>query len=178
MISYALNIMAIDGLIEQRVSRLEALFEDVLKERINFIALRLDQIYEKTEKDKAEVLTKTETDKTEIKAEIAEKFMGLYEKTEKDKAEIAEKFMGLYEKTEKDKAEILTKTERDKTELIDRMQRDKTELIDRMQRDKTELIDRMQRNKTELIYWMTGLVLGFSALTITAIWAILSFALR
>ena len=149
LISYALNIMAIDGLIEQRVSRLETLFEDVLKERINFIALRLDQIYEKTEKDKTEILTKTETDKTEIKAEIAEKFMGLYEKTERDKAE------------------ILTKTERDKTELIDRMQRDKTELIDRMQRD-----------KTELIYWMTGLVLGFSALTITAIWAILSFALR
>ncbi|MCL0069096.1 hypothetical protein M1N42_05125, partial [Thermodesulfovibrionales bacterium] len=106
-----LNIMAIDGLIEQRVSRLETLFEDVLKERINFIALKLDQIYEKTEKDKTEILTNIETDKTEIKAEIAEKFMGLYEKTERDKTE------------------ILTKTERDKTELIDRMRRDKTEFI-------------------------------------------------
>ncbi len=75
--------------LEQRVSRLETLFEDVLKERINLIAIRLDQIYEKTERDKTELLEK-----------------------------IANLRADLYEKTEKDKTEILTKTERDKKEII------------------------------------------------------------
>ncbi len=98
--------------LEQRVSRLEILFEEVIKERLNYISLRLDQLYAKTEKDKAELLEK----------------IGL-----------------LYAKTEKDKSEILAKTDRDKRELI---------------------------------YWMVGLILGFSTLTITAIWAILSFALK
>lgn len=98
--------------LEQRVSRLEILFEEVIKERLNYISQRLDQLYAKTEKDKAELLEK----------------IGL-----------------LYAKTEKDKSEILEKTDRDKRELI---------------------------------YWMVGLILGFSTLTITAIWAILSFALK
>jgi len=80
--------------LEQRVSRLEALFEDVLKERITHISTRLDQLYEKTERDKSEVLAKTDKD------------------------------------------------------------------------------------KRELIYWMVVLMLGFSTLIITAIWGILSFALR
>ncbi|MCD5412051.1 MAG: hypothetical protein LRZ90_04360, partial [Thermodesulfovibrionales bacterium] len=74
-------------------------------------------------------------------------------------------------KTERDKTEILTKTERDKAEIL-------TQLYEKTERDKTELIDRMQRDKREFIYWISGLVLGFSVLTITAVWAILSFALR
>ncbi|HHT9112394.1 MAG: hypothetical protein HZA47_03930 [Planctomycetes bacterium] len=102
--------------LEHRITRLEALYEDVLKEKITYIASRLDQIYEKTERDKTDILTKTERDKTDI----------------------------------------LTKTERDKTELLIKTEKD----------------------KKELIYWMIGLILGFSTFTITAIWAILSFALR
>jgi hypothetical protein len=98
--------------LEQRVARLETLFEDVLKEKITHISARLDQLYEKTERDKTELL---------------------------------EKIANLYAKTEKDKAEILVKTDKDKRELI---------------------------------YWIVGLMLGFSTLTITAIWAILSFALK
>ncbi len=98
--------------LEQRVARLETLFEEVLKERIAHIATRLDQLYEKTERDKTELL---------------------------------EKIANLYAKTEKDKTDILTKTDKDKRELI---------------------------------LWMVGLILGFSTLTITAIWAILSFALK
>ncbi len=82
--------------LEHRVARLETLFEDVLKERINLIAARLDQIYEKTERDKTEILAKTERDKTEL----------------------LEKIANLYAKTEKDKSEILAKTEKDKKELI------------------------------------------------------------
>jgi hypothetical protein len=89
--------------LEHRVARLESLFEDVLKERMNLIAARLDQIYEKTERDKTELL---------------EKIGNLYAKTEKDKAELLEKIGNLYTKTEKDKAEILVKTERDKREII------------------------------------------------------------
>ncbi|MCL0067092.1 hypothetical protein M1N54_04350 [Thermodesulfovibrionales bacterium] len=85
--------MAITEELEQRVLRLETLFEDVLKEKRDFIALRLDQIYEKTERDKFEILTKTERDKTEILAQ-------------------------LYEKIEQNKTEILVKTEKDKTEII------------------------------------------------------------
>lgn len=98
--------------LEHRITRLESLYEDVLKEkitavedRIAAVATRLDQLYEKTERDKTEILTKTERDKTEI----------------------------------------LTKTERDKRELI---------------------------------YWMVGLNIGFLTLTITALWAILSFAIK
>ncbi|NUO08568.1 MAG: hypothetical protein HUU08_07795 [Candidatus Brocadia sp.] len=91
--------------LEHRITRLEALYEDVPKERITQIALRLDQIYEKIEHNKTEILTKTEKDKTEI----------------------------------------LIKTERDKREII---------------------------------YWMVGLNPGFLTLTITALWAILSFALK
>ena len=86
---------------EQRVARLETLFEDVLKERINHIATRLDQLYEKTEGDKTELL---------------EKMLILQAKTDSD--------------------------------------------------------------KRELILWMIGLLLGFSTLIITSMWAILSFALK
>lgn len=87
--------------LEHRVTRLEALFEEVLKERMNLIATRLDQLYEKTERDKTELL---------------EKIAHLYAKTEKD--------------------------------------------------------------KTEIIKWMVGLLIGFSAIIITAMGIILSFALR
>jgi uncharacterized Rmd1/YagE family protein len=41
-----------------------------------------------------------------------------------------------------------------------------------------QLYEKTERDKRELIYWMVGLILGFSTLTITAIWAILSFALK
>ncbi len=102
--------------LEHRITRLESLYEDVLKERLIQIASRIDQLYEKTERDKTEILAKTERDKMEILT-----------------------------KTEKDKSEILIKTEKDKRELI---------------------------------YWMIGLNVGFLTLTITAIWAILSFALK
>ncbi len=94
--------------LEHRVARLESLFE-VIKERLNSISQRLDQLYEKTERDKTEILAK------------------------------------LYEKTEGLRIEILTKTEKDKREIIN---------------------------------WMIGLLIGFATLIITAMWALLSFAIR
>jgi hypothetical protein len=120
--------------LEHRISRLEVLFEELIKDRLTYISQRIDQLYEKTERDKTEVLAKTERDKTEL----------------------LEKIGSLYAKTERDKSEVLAKTERDKSEILAKTDRD----------------------KRELIYWMVGLTLGFSTLTITAIWAILSFALK
>ena len=98
--------------LEHRVARLETLFEEVIKERLGYISTRLDQ---------------------------------------------------LYEKTERDKSELLAKTERDKSELIEKM---------------ANLLSKTDMDKRELIYWMAGLMVGFSTLIITAIWAILSFALK
>lgn len=106
--------------LEHRITRLESLYEDVLKERMIQIASRLDLLYEKTERDKTEILTKLERDKAEIKTEILAKI-------------------------EKDKTDIFIKTEKDKREII---------------------------------YWMVGLNVGFITVTITAIWAMLSFALK
>ncbi len=80
--------------LEHRVSRLETLFEEVIKDRLTYISQRLDQLYVKTEKDK------------------------------------------------------------------------------------TEILAIIEQNKTELIRWMIGLLVGFSTLIITAIWAILSFAIK
>lgn len=91
--------------LEHRVARLESLYDDVLKEKLAFISQRLDQLYEKTERDKTEMLAK-----------LYEKIAGLYEKTERD--------------------------------------------------------------KKELIKWMIILPISFSAVIITAIWAMLSFALK
>ena len=77
--------------LEQRVARLETLFEDVLKDRIDHIATRIDQLYEKTERDKSEILAKTERDKTEL----LEKMLNLHAKTEKDKRELILWMVGL-----------------------------------------------------------------------------------
>ncbi|MCL0071602.1 hypothetical protein M1N41_03390, partial [Thermodesulfovibrionales bacterium] len=59
--------------LEYRVSKLENLYGEVLRERLIYISERVDhlsesliQLHKKTEKDKTEILTKTERDKTEI----------------------------------------------------------------------------------------------------------------
>ena len=91
---------------------------------------KFDVLYEKTEKDKAELLGIINQNKEELlgimkqdKAELTGKIDALYEKTEKDKAELigmmkqdkAEltgKIDALYQKTEKDKAELTLRIER------------------------------------------------------------------
>ncbi|MDH7552730.1 MAG: hypothetical protein QHH74_03645 [Spirochaetota bacterium] len=91
---------------------------------------KFDIVYEKTEKDKAELLGIINQNKEELlgimkqdKAELTGKIDALYEKTEKDKAELigmmkqdkAEltgKIDALYQKTEKDKAELTLRIER------------------------------------------------------------------
>jgi hypothetical protein len=98
--------------IEHRVARLESFIEEVVKERLNLLAQRLDQ---------------------------------------------------LYEKTERDKTEILTKTERDKTELLEKM---------------ASLEVKTEQSKKEIIYKIGMLLVGFATLIITAMWALLSFAVK
>ncbi len=61
---------------------------------------------------------------------------------------------------------------------LDRLDSRLDQLYEKTERDKSEFLAKTDRDKRELIYWMVGLLLGFSTLTITAIWAILSFALK
>ena len=82
--------------------------------------------------------------------------------------------------------DLYNKTERDKTELIERIERGnaslKTELVYRIERGnaslKTEFVDRILTTKTELIQWIIGLLIGFTAVIISAVWAMLSFAIK
>jgi len=116
--------ISIEGL-EKRVNRLEGILEDVLKERLLQIEMRLGRLE-----------TRLDT---------------------------------LYEKTERDKTEIIERMERDKTALIERIERGLASL-------RVELIERMERDKRTIILWFIGVMLAFSTLNITALWAILSFA--
>jgi len=52
------------------------------------------------------------------------------------------------------------------------------QIYEKTERDKAEILAKTEKDKRELIFWMIGLILGFCTLTITSMWAILSFALR
>ena len=110
------------------VMRKEFVTKDFFEERLNVLKAEISgeigALYEKTEKDKAELLGIMKQDK----AELLGKIDALYEKTEKDKAELLGimkqdkvellgKIDALYEKTEKDKAEILGIGEKNKLEV-------------------------------------------------------------
>jgi len=146
--------------IEKRMKRLEIIYDEVLKERfahiderfnilemrLNTLELRLNALYEKTERDKTELIERMERGLASLRVELIERM------------------------------------ERDKTELIERMERDKTELIERIEKGlssvRVELIERMERDKRTIILWFIGVMLAFSTLNITAMWAILSMALK
>ena len=117
------------------VMRKEFVTKDFFEERLNTLKAEISgeigALYEKTEKDKAELLGIMKQDK----AELLGKIDALYEKTEKDKAELLGKIGALYEKTEKDKAELLgkidalyEKTEKDKAEILGIVERNKLEV--------------------------------------------------
>jgi len=120
--------------LEHRVARLETLLEEVIMERLNSISHRLDQLYEKTERDKTEILSKMAQDKSEILSRMAQ-----------------------------DKTETLVKTEKDKTEILSKV---------------ADVLVKTEKDKREIIYWVAGLLVGFATLLITAIWALLSFAIK
>jgi hypothetical protein len=84
----------------------------------------------------------------------------------------------IHAKTEKDKSEILTNTEKDKAEILAKTEKDKAEILTIIEKVKSEILTKTEKDKRELISWMIGLFVAFSALMITAMWAILTFALK
>lgn len=138
--------------LEHRLTRLEDLYEDVLKEKLTAITARLDRVDARFDR---------------VDARLDQ----LYEKTERDKSEILAK---LYEKTERDKTELISKI----ADVLIKTEKDKTELLTKIEQYKTDILTKTEKDKRELIYWMVGLGIGFLTLTITALWAILSFALK
>jgi uncharacterized protein YbcI len=150
--------------IEKRMKRLEIIYDEVLKERfahiderfnivemrLNTLELRLNALYEKTERDKTELIERMERGLASLRVELTEKI-------------------------ERGLASL-------RVELIERMERDKTELIERIEKGlasvRVELIERMEKDKRTIILWVIGAMLAFSTLNITAMWAILSMALK
>jgi uncharacterized protein (DUF342 family) len=135
--------------IEKRMKRLEIIYDEVLKERFAHIDERFNIV--------------------EMRLNTLElRLNALYEKTERDKTE-------LIERMERGLASL-------KVELIERMERNKTELIEKIEKGfasvRVELIERMERDKRTIILWFIGAMLAFSTLNITAMWAILSMALK
>jgi hypothetical protein len=51
-------------------------------------------------------------------------------------------------------------------------------MIGRIESLRTEMLEKMDSVRVSLIKWMIGLFVAFSTLMITAIWAILSFAIK
>lgn len=70
--------------------------------------------------------------------------------------------------------QLYEKTERDKTEIFSRMAQDKTEILSKV----ADVLVKTERDKREIIYWVAGLMVGFATLLITAMWALLSFAIK
>ena len=73
---------------------------------------KFDALYQKTEKDKAELVGMLNETKAELVGMMNETKAELLGIMKQDKAELLGKFDALYQKTEKDKAELLLKIER------------------------------------------------------------------
>ncbi|NMB64477.1 MAG: hypothetical protein GYA16_06360 [Spirochaetes bacterium] len=113
---------------------------------------KFDIVYEKTEKDKAELLGIINQNKEELlgimkqdKAELLgiinqnkEELLGIMKQ---DKAELTGKIDALYEKTEKDKAELIGMMKQDKAELTGKIDA----LYQKTEKDKAELTLRIER---------------------------------
>jgi hypothetical protein len=104
-------------------------------------------LYEKTEKDKTELLGMMKQDKTEL--------LGMMKQ---DKAELLGKIESLYQKTENDKTELLGMMKQDKAELLGKIEslyqkteKDKTELLGIINKNKEELLGIINQNKVELL---------------------------
>ena len=65
---------------------------------------------------------------------------------------------------------LYEKSEHDKNEL-------KTEFVERLEATKTNATKELETAKTEMIKWMVGISATFTVIIITAMWAILSFAI-
>jgi hypothetical protein len=139
------------------VMRKEFVTKDFFEERLNTLKAEISgeigALYEKTEKDKAELLGIMKQDKAEL--------LGIMEQ---DKAELLGRIGALYEKTEKDKAELLGIMKQDKTELLgkidalyEKTEKDKAELLgkidalyEKTEKDKAEILGIGEKNKLEV----------------------------
>jgi len=139
--------------IEKRMKRLEIIYDEVLRERfahiderfnivemrLNTLELRLNALYEKTERDKTELIERMERGLASLRVELIERM-------------------------ERGLASL-------RVELTEKIERGLASL-------RVELIERMERDKRTIILWFIGVMLAFSTLNITAMWAILSMALK
>ena len=161
--------------IEKRMKKLEIIYDEVLRERfahiderfnivemrLNTLELRLNALYEKTERDKMELIERMERGLASLRVELIERM-------------------------ERDKTELVERMERDKGELTERMEKGlaslRVELTEKIERGlaslRVELIERMEKDKGIIILWFIGVMLAFSTLNITAMRAILSMALK
>jgi len=123
---------------------------------------KFDALYEKTEKDKAELLGIIKQDKAELigmmKQDKAE-LLGILQQNKAEllgiiksnKEELLGKIESLYEKTEKDKAELIGMIKQDKAELLGILQQNKAELLGIIRSNKEELLGKIEAlyQKTE-----------------------------
>jgi len=119
---------------------------------------KFDTLYEKTEKDKAELLGIIKQDKAEligmIKQDKAE-LLGILQQNKAEllgiiksnKEELLGKIESLYEKTEKDKAELIGMIKQDKTELLGVIKTNKEELLGKIE----ALYQKTEKDKAEML---------------------------
>jgi uncharacterized protein YbcI len=145
--------------IEKRMKRLEIIYDEVLKERfahiderfnivemrLNTLELRLNALYEKTERDKTELIERMERGLASLRVELTEKI-------ERGLASL--------------RVELIERMERDKTELIERIEKGLASV-------RVELIERMEKDKRTIILWVIGAMLAFSTLNITGHFSII-----
>ena len=130
---------------------------------------KFDALYEKTEKDKAELLGIIKQDKAEligmIKQDKAEllgilqqnktELLGILQQNKAEllgiiksnKEELLGKIESLYEKTEKDKAELIGMIKQDKTELLGVIKTNKEELLGKIE----ALYQKTEKDKAEML---------------------------
>jgi len=130
---------------------------------------KFDTLYEKTEKDKAELLGIIKQDKAEligmIKQDKAEllgilqqnkaELLGILQQNKAEllgiiksnKEELLGKIESLYEKTEKDKAELIGMIKQDKTELLGVIKTNKEELLGKIE----ALYQKTEKDKAEML---------------------------
>jgi len=125
------------------------LLAEMKKDKAELIG-KIGAVYEKTERDKTELLGKMEKDKAELLGKMEKDKAELVGMITNVHTELTGKFESLYEKTEKDKAELLGKMEKDKAELLGKMEKDKAELLGKMEKDKAELVGMITNVHTEL----------------------------
>ena len=118
------------GLAKYLIARSDRKHDELLK--------RIDELYAKTERDKAEFHARMDRDKADSDGRMDRHRAELDARMDRDKTE-------LHARMDRDKADLGTRMNDHRTGLDGRMERDKTELHARMDRDKADLHMRLDR---------------------------------